>query len=111
MALIPLRQTVTIKKRLGTADRFNRIEYGLPTSHKCRIVEKTTLVRAKTLGYTSGSEVVSSAQIMLDRYVAVSMDDEITYVDESSNVHTYQPLTVEVKRGLNGKALLTVIFV
>ncbi|MGM1023547.1 MAG: hypothetical protein ACQEXV_24175 [Bacillota bacterium] len=111
MAIIPLRQTVTIKSKLGTTDRFNRVEYGPPISYKCRIVEKSTLVRTKSLGYTTGAEAVSSAQIMLDKFVAVSMDDEISYTDEAGNARHYQPLTIEVKRGLNGKALLTVVYV
>ncbi|KTQ67064.1 hypothetical protein, partial [Enterobacter cancerogenus] len=77
MAYLPLKQEVTIKSKIGETDRFNQVQYGPPTVHKCRITEKTTLVRTKSLGYTTGAEAVSSAQVWLNKFVNVSMDDEI----------------------------------
>jgi hypothetical protein len=87
------------------------VEYGPPISYKCRIEEKSTLVRTKSIGYTAGAEAVSSARIILNKFVDVSMDDEIVHIDDIGEERIYRPLNIEVKRGLNGKALLTFVHV
>jgi hypothetical protein len=111
MAIIPLKQTITIKKAAESMDRFNRPVYSDPVSMKCRISEGTKLIRSRSQGMTTNAEVVSSAQIYLDKLVDISMDDEITFTDELGNVRTWKPLNVDIKRGLNGKAILTVVYV
>lgn len=63
------------------------------------------------MGMTTSAEAVSSAQVMLAGFVNISMDDEISYTDEAGRTQTYKPLSVEVKRGINGKALLTIVYV
>jgi hypothetical protein len=111
MAIIPLKQTITIKHAKETTDRFNRSEYEPPVTLKCRFTEGAKLVRTRSLGMTTSAEAVSSAQIMLAGFVGVSMDDEIIYTNESGKSLSYKPLSIDVKRGLNGKALLTVVYV
>lgn len=111
MALIPLKQTVTIKPATGETDRFNRPVYGQPYSLKCRFQEGTKLVRSRSGGFTTNAEAVSSAQIYLAGYVAIHMDDEISFTDEGGITQTYTPINVSVKRGLSSKALLTVVYV
>jgi hypothetical protein len=111
MAIIPLKQTITIKHATGETDRFNRAEYGSPETLKCRFVEGSKLVRTRSMGMTTSAEAVSSAQITLAGFVPLSMEDEITYTDEGGKSQAYKPLSIDVKRGLNGKALLTIVLV
>lgn len=111
MAIIPLKQTVTIKHATGATDRFNRPDYGSPVSLKCRFQESAKLVRTRSMGMTTSAEAVSSAQITLGGFVSITMDDEISFTDEAGKTQSYKPLSVEVKRGLNGKALLTIVYV
>jgi hypothetical protein len=114
MALIPLKQTVRVV-RPGVPDKWGNptapIEFTLP----CRIVEGTKLTRRISSVGTGGTmsvnaeEVVSTAQIYLDKLADIRLTDEIYYTDENGNTRLYKPLSIEVKRGLNGKALLTVV--
>lgn len=122
MALIPLKQTVMVTSAMLDAngktklDKFGKPLKGEPTAYKCRIQEGAKLVRAQT--NTSGNvhgisaqEVVSTAQIYFDKHAAIGLQDEIEYVDESGAKRKYNPITIERKRGLNGKTLLTVVYV
>lgn len=109
MSLIPLKQTITITPATSEMDRFNRPVMGTPFSLKCRIEEKTKLVKTRSQGYVENSEAVSTAQIYLNRLVKISPDDVLTYTDELGETRTYRPLSTEIKRGLNGKAIFTVV--
>jgi hypothetical protein len=114
MALIPLKQTVTVK-RPGTVDKWGNptapTEFTLP----CRIVEGVKLTRRTSSSGTGGAvmvsaeEVVSTAQIYFDKLADIQLTDEIYYTDDNGKTRLYKPLSIEVKRGLNGKALLTVV--
>jgi hypothetical protein len=114
MALIPLKQTVTVK-RPGTVDKWGNptapTEFTLP----CRIVEGTKLTRRTSSSGASGAvmvnaeEVVSTAQIYFDKLADIQLTDEIYYTDDNGKTRLYKPISIEVKRGLNGKALLTVV--
>jgi hypothetical protein len=114
MALIPLKQTVTVK-RPGTVDKWGNptapIEFTLP----CRIVEGVKLTRRTSSSGTGGAvmvsaeEVVSTAQIFFDKLADIQLIDEIYYTDDNGKTRLYKPISIEVKRGLNGKALLTVV--
>lgn len=109
MAIIPMKQTVTVRRK-SDPDRWGNapdIEFTL----KCRIQENTKL--ARRTNYTSGTttilaeSVVSKAQIMFDKYVDVTLTDEISFTDESGVAQTYLPININRIRGLNGKAILT----
>ncbi|MCG5252620.1 hypothetical protein [Brevibacillus agri] len=112
MSLVPLKNTVTITPALGT-DEWDRPITGTPYELRCRVQEGTKLVRSATgsggVHGIAAQEVVSVAQIYFDRAPNIGMSDTITFVDENGNVRTYTPISIEIKRGLNGKALLTVV--
>ncbi|MBA9027521.1 hypothetical protein [Peribacillus huizhouensis] len=113
MAIIPLKQTVTIR-RPGVQN-----EWGESTATtftlKCRFEDSNKLTRRTT--YQSGfpaimaEEVVTVAQITFDKFADVRLNDEILYTDESGMQRLYLPLNIERIRGLNGKPLLTVVSV
>jgi hypothetical protein len=114
MALIPLKQTVRIKRH-GAPDKWGNptapTEFTLP----CRIVEGTKMTRRTSSQGAGGTisvnaeEVVSTAQIFFDKLADIQLTDEIYYTDDNGKTRLYKPLSIEVKRGLNGKALLTVV--
>lgn len=111
MAIIPLKQTVTIRKATGETDRFNRPVFGEAVKYRCRFTEGTKLVKARSAGMITSAEVVSSARIYLEGFVKINMDDEISYIDESESLTVYNPISYDVIRGVNGKAMLTVVYV
>lgn len=104
MAWIPLRQSVTVYPP-GSDDPWNP-EPAEPFMLQCRFQENTEVVRNQ-----HGAEVVSSAQIFLDKYAPVTVNHTFEYVDESGTTTKYTPHNVARKRWLNGKAILTVVYV
>jgi hypothetical protein len=114
MALIPLKQTVTIK-RPGAPDKWGNptapIEFTLP----CRIVEGVKLTRRTSSSGAGGTvavnaeEVVSTAQIFFDKLADIKLTDEIYYTDENGNTRLYRPISIEVRRGPNGKPWFTIV--
>lgn len=103
MPLIPLKQTVTIYPS-GGMNEYGEPVGGTPYTLKCRVQEGVKLVRDK-----DGREVVSVAQIFFDNLVSISLNDQIEFTDENNVTHRFSPISIEVKRGLNGKPLLTVV--
>ena len=111
MAYVPLKQTVTIKRK-GETDRWgNEITPPDTFTLKCRLEEGAKLTRRTTqqsgAAQTLSEEVVSSAQILFDKFTDIRLTDEILYTDESGNTRTYLPININRIRGLNGKPMLT----
>lgn len=111
MAVIPLKQTVTIR-RPGELDRWgNETTPATTFTLKCRVDEGAKLTRRTSqqpgATQTLSEEVVSSAQILFDKFVDVRLTDEILYADESGNTRIYHPINVTRIRGFNGKTWLT----
>ena len=104
MSWVPLRQTVTVYPP-GSDDPWNP-EQADPFTLKCRFQEATEIVRNQ-----HGEEVVSSAQIFLDKFAAVTVNHVFKYTDETGEERTYYPHNVARKRWLSGKAILTVVYV
>lgn len=111
MAVIPLKQTVTIQRK-GELDRWgNEITPATTFTLKCRVDEGAKLTRRTSqqpgTTQTLSEEIVSSARIYFDKFADVRLTDELLYTDESGNTRTYLPLNINRVRGLNGKTLLT----
>lgn len=111
MAVIPLKQLATITPASKDTDKFNRPVMGVPYALKCRLEESAKLVRTNTQGFVGSAEVVSACRFYFDKLAPVKMGDSISFTDELGNTRTFQPLSIEVKRGINGKALVTVVHV
>jgi hypothetical protein len=99
MALIPLKQTIMREAREGR-DPSGRLQYGAPEPLKCRFSAGVHATRNR-----EGTEVIAKATIHLDGKAQVSVEDRITY-DENGRSHSYVVLSVEEKRGLDGKTVL-----
>lgn len=107
MAWIPLRQTITVYPPADPdSDPWNPSPPPEPFTLRCRYQEET-----QTVKNTHGDEVVSSAQIFLDKYAPVTAEHQFEYTDESGKTIRYKPHNVARKRWLNGKAILTVVYV
>ncbi|RAU96837.1 hypothetical protein [Paenibacillus sp. YN15] len=102
MALIPLKQEIIVTPP-GSDDPWDP-QPSTPYSVKCRLQEGVKLVRN-----ANSQDVVSSAQIYLDKLAEITLSDRIAYVDENGVERTYIPISIEVKRNLGGKPILTVI--
>jgi hypothetical protein len=105
MALIPMKQTIQVR-RVGPIGNNGRPTVLPPTDMKARVSEGSRLVRNK-----DGAEVIASATLYLDKLAEVNVDDKIAYTDELGRVRSWTALTVDVKRDLGGKPLLTEVSV
>lgn len=101
MAVIPLKQTVRITKPGGLDEWGNPIP-GETLEYKCRVDEKSELVRDKT-----GKEVVSSARILIEKLVDVGYDDTVEFTNELGQTIRRTPLNISVIRDFSGKPWFT----
>jgi hypothetical protein len=109
MALIPLKQTITVIPASEGVDEWDNPVQGTPYTLPCRFQEETKLFRG-VVG-NSIKEQNSVATIIFDKRPNITLKDVFEYTDEFGVVRRYEPIEIEVKRGLNGKALLTVVYV
>lgn len=107
MAIIPLKQTITITPASGGITEFDTPKMGDPYTRKCRYQETITLVPSMA----DGKEAVSKATIMFDGFEPIDAHTKLTYTREDGSTLTHTPISVAVKRHINGKALLTVVYV
>lgn len=104
MAIIPLKQSVTIQRK-GEPDEWG--EGGVSTSFtlKCRVDERTQVVQNQL-----GTEVVSGMEITLDKLPDVRYDDVIEYTNELGVTIRRTPIKIEPIRMINGKPALTAVY-
>ena len=115
MAIIPLKQTITIT-RVGELG-----DWGVPTGSsetftlKCRIDEGSRMARTDlNVGGGSGinsEEVIEVTSILLNKYADVRYTDTITFTDAGGKLVTVRPIKISVISGLNGKPVLTEVIV
>lgn len=104
MAMIPLRQSVTITRK-GVVDEWG--EGSAPTifTLKCRVDERTTVVKNQL-----GNEVVSGMEITFDKLANIRYDDVIKYTNELGVTVERTPLKIEPIRMINGKPVMTAVY-
>lgn len=101
MAVIPLKQRVRITKPGGLDEWGNPIP-DETLEYKCRVDEKSELVRDRT-----GKEVVSSARILIEKLVDVGYDDTVEFTNELGQTIRRTPLNISVIRDFTGKPWFT----
>lgn len=104
MAIVPLKQTITVHRGGGTDD-WGYPTTGTTTEYKARVDEKTEVVQNQ-----AGQEVVTGVQIMLDKLTDIRYSDEISYTDELGRTTKRKPVRIEPVRMINGKAVLTLVY-
>lgn len=105
MAIIPLKQTITVAKSAGL-DGWGEPILGDELTFKARVTETTKVVTNST-----GEEATATLRIVLDKLADISYDDAITYENELGVIVTREPLKIEVKRHISGRPILTEVFV
>lgn len=104
MPIVPMKQTVIRKRKTG--DEWDGTLTESNTPMKCRFSEGTKLVTS-----LNGDEVVSTAAIYFDKLADVKPTDTFEFTNEANVTRSYIPISIEIKRGLNGKPMLTVVSV
>ncbi len=102
---ISLRQSVTVYPP-DSDDPNNPVPGSDPFTLRCRFQEGTAVVSDQ-----HGREVVSSAQIYLDKFAPIGPAHEYEYLDETGESRRYRTITTARKRWINGKTVLTVVYV
>ena len=104
MALIPLKQTITVVPP-GIRDEWGNSVRGVPYTLKARVDEVTATVQNQV-----GDEVLSGFTIMLDKLADLSYDHEIIFTNELGVTIKRKPIKIEPIRMINGKAALTTVY-
>lgn len=105
MAIIPLKQRVTIRRK-GAVNEWGESESVVDVEVKARVDEQVTLVKNQ-----QGEEVASSATIYFDKLANVRYDDVLIFANELGFVTEESPKSIVPKRGISGKSLITVVSV
>lgn len=100
MARVAMKQRITIER--SVTDEWGEEVLGDSIEYKARVDESSTLVRNR-----QGDEVVSAAQILLDKLADVQYDDYVTYTDELGRTIREKPIKIAPIRDIAGKATLT----
>lgn len=104
MAIIPLKQTATIRKP-DEVDKWGNVTPSEPFDLNCRADEVTEVVKNQL-----GNEVVSSVQLLFDKIPNISYDDEIEFTNELDVTIRRKPVNIEPYRMPNGKPTLTAVY-
>jgi|SRR5690625_773774 len=110
MAVIPMRQEITIT-RGESVDEWGNTIPNEPIKLNCRVDEGSFLVKNRASGNVSSREVVANARILLDKLVDIRYEDVIIYKNELNQEVKQTPKKITIKRHINGKPLLTEVFI
>lgn len=106
MALVPLKQTVTVEKwSEGDNDGWDVGGFGEPIEYKVRASETIEKVTNEL-----GEEVVASVKLTFDKFPDIGYDDRITYTNENGVTISREPLKIRPVRMINGKPTLTAVY-
>lgn len=105
MAIIPLKQTVTVRKLVKVDDDgWDEETWSEPITHKVRATEKVEIVMNAL-----GEEKTASVKLLFDKLPDIAYTDEITYENELGVKITRTPLSIKPIRMVNGKSTLTAV--
>jgi hypothetical protein len=104
MAIIPLKQKVTVHKAAekGELDKWGNPILPEPFTLAARIDEGSFLFKND-----NGDEAVAKTKILLDKLADVWYGDVLEYEDELGRVTKRKPTSISVKRGFGSKPMLT----
>jgi hypothetical protein len=105
MAMIPLNDTLTIKRATGFDD------WGKPIGEveivvKCRIDYSTQIVKDK-----NGADVVSKANILIDAFVEVQYEDTLEWTDPNGHINSESAVSIGYIKDFSSKVLFTKVVV
>jgi hypothetical protein len=110
MAVLPMKQTVTIN-RGGALDDWGNATPGETLTLNCRIEEGTRLTSYRSIGMTNGEVVVATARILFDKLADIRETDTLVFTNELGITIEKTPKEINVKRGVSGKPILTEVII
>lgn len=106
MAIIPLKQTAYIRKY--TANNNNgwaEDDYAEEVAVDVRATEKF-----ETITDRFGETVISSVKLTFDKFPDLNYDDMFRFTNENGITIESKPLSIRPVRMINGKAVLTTVY-
>jgi hypothetical protein len=110
MAILPMKQIVTIK-RGGALDDWGNAVPGEEITLKCRVEEGSRLTSYRSVGMSSSEIVVAQARILFDKLADIRETDTLLFTNELGTTIEKAPKEINVKRGGSGKPILTEVIV
>jgi len=110
MPIIPMRQTITIK-RGEQLDDWGRPIPGQEFVLKCRADEGATIVQSRSGSTIRSEEFKAVARFLIDGLADIKYDDVIVFKNERDEIIERKPAEINVKRHVSGKPLLTEVYV
>ena len=110
MAILPMKQTVTIN-RGDVLDDWGNVTPEQSYTLKCRIEEGVALRSYRSVGMTSSEVVVATARILFDKLADIRTTDTLVFTNELGVTIEKNPIEINVKRGANGKPILTEVVI
>lgn len=110
MAIIPLNNEITVT-RGGDIDDWGNPTASVIFSLKCRVDEGSKVTVSKSGGMNTSETVVASAKIIFDKLEDIQYTDEIAFTNELGQTIKRKPISINVKRMINGKPILTEVFI
>ncbi|MFL6479398.1 MAG: hypothetical protein ACJ8F5_00305 [Bacillales bacterium] len=110
MAILPMKQTVIIK-RGGDLDEWGNVAPERTVTLKCRVEEGSSLRVYQSAGTTASEVVVATARILFDKLADIKETDTIVFTNELGQTFEKTPKEINVKRGGSGKPLFTEVIV
>lgn len=110
MALIPLKQIITVTRFGDDLDIFGNPVIEETFDVKCRVDEGSFLTNNEE-SFVTGKTLVSEAKIIIDKLANIKYSDDIAYTNELNETIVRKPKEIRVKRGISGKPLLTEVFI
>jgi hypothetical protein len=110
MAILPMKQTVTIK-RGGALDDWGNAVPGETLTLKCRVEEGSRLASYHSVGLSSNEIVVAQARILFDKLADIRETDTLVFTNELGITIEKTPKEINVKRGVSGKPILTEVII
>ena len=116
MAIIPLKQTATIRKLLPQPtdewlDDWDVENYGEPITLRCRAVESLQHVDVKSTagGMSKGTDEYVRATLVLyfDKIPDIDYDTLVSFTNELGVTITRKPTLIQPVRMISGKVALT----
>ncbi|MGM0904261.1 MAG: hypothetical protein ACQEXB_24555 [Bacillota bacterium] len=110
MAVIPMRQTIDVK-RSDELDDWGKPVFNEIHTLKCRIDEGTQIRQYRSAGTTNSEIVVATARILIDKLADIRETDVISFTNELGQTIERTPKEINVKRDVAGKPMLTEVIV
>lgn len=112
MAMMPLKQTVTVRKKITVDNDGWEVEgWSEPIIMKCRAVETIKVIDSASLvgGFRRNidEQVTTTLVLTFDKLPDIDYETEISYTNELGVTITRMPVLISPIRMINGKVTLT----